>query len=106
MFNFSLYDATKHGVHHHNDFSAPQYTCNQTIHKDDPDESSMTLSPPIQRDVPDEHTPYVEMLLKHAALAYHFDKNNGPILNNGNLTVSETLDPFTIVGIDKWHIYI
>ena len=29
------------------------------------------------------------MLLKHAALAYHFDKNNGPILNNGNLTVSD-----------------
>ena len=35
------------------------------------------------------HTPYVEMLLKHAALAYHFDKNKGPILNNGNLTVSD-----------------
>ena len=33
--------------------------------------------------------PYVEMLLKHAALAYHIDKNNCPILNDGNLTVSD-----------------
>ena len=35
------------------------------------------------------HTPYVEKLLKHAALGYHFDKDNGPILNNGNLTASD-----------------
>ena len=35
------------------------------------------------------HTPYVEMLLKHTALGYFFDKNNGPIVNNGMLTVSD-----------------
>ena len=35
------------------------------------------------------HTPYVEMLLKHAKLAYWFDANSGPILNDGMLTVSD-----------------
>ena len=30
-----------------------------------------------------------EMLLKHAALSYFFDNNNGPILDNGNLTISD-----------------
>ncbi len=47
------------------------------------------------------HTPYVEMLLKHAALAYHFDKNNGPILNNGNLTVSDEPGFGYVIDQDK-----
>jgi L-rhamnonate dehydratase len=35
------------------------------------------------------HTPYVEMLVKHAAMSYFFDANGGPNFSNGELTVSE-----------------
>jgi len=35
------------------------------------------------------HTPYVEMLVKHAAMLYYFDANGGPNFSNGELTVSE-----------------
>jgi L-alanine-DL-glutamate epimerase-like enolase superfamily enzyme len=34
------------------------------------------------------HTPYVEMLVKHAALAYHF-LQSGPNFEDGMLTVSD-----------------
>ena len=35
------------------------------------------------------HTPYVEMLLKHAATGYWFDANGGPNVKDGMLTVSD-----------------
>ncbi len=34
------------------------------------------------------HTPYVEMLVKHAAMSYYFDVNTGPNFSDGELTVS------------------
>ena len=47
------------------------------------------------------HTPYVEMLLKHAALGYWFDANGGPILNNGMLTVSDEPGFGYVIDEDK-----
>ncbi|MDA1278905.1 MAG: mandelate racemase/muconate lactonizing protein [Chloroflexi bacterium] len=35
------------------------------------------------------HTPYVEMLVKHAEMLYFFDANEGPNFSNGELTVSK-----------------
>lgn len=35
------------------------------------------------------HTPYVEMLVKHARMSYFFDANGGPNFLNGELTVSK-----------------
>ena len=35
------------------------------------------------------HTPYVEMLVKHASMSYFFDANGGPNFENGELTVSK-----------------
>lgn len=47
------------------------------------------------------HTPYVEMLLKHAALGYWFDANGGPILNDGMLTVSDEPGFGYVIDEDK-----
>jgi L-alanine-DL-glutamate epimerase-like enolase superfamily enzyme len=35
------------------------------------------------------HTPYVEMLVKHAAMSYYFDANGGPNFADGELSVSK-----------------
>lgn len=35
------------------------------------------------------HTPYVEMLVKHAKMLYFFDANGGPEFSDGRLTVSD-----------------
>jgi L-alanine-DL-glutamate epimerase-like enolase superfamily enzyme len=36
------------------------------------------------------HTPYVEMLVKYAAMSYYFDANGGPNYADGELSVSES----------------
>ncbi|MBC8453113.1 MAG: hypothetical protein H8D69_01430, partial [Chloroflexi bacterium] len=35
------------------------------------------------------HTPYVEMLVKHAAMSYYFAANGGPNFDKGELSVSQ-----------------
>ncbi|MDP6666145.1 MAG: enolase C-terminal domain-like protein [Dehalococcoidia bacterium] len=45
------------------------------------------------------HTPYVEMLVKHARMLYFFDANGGPDFSDGELTVSQ--DPGFGFDIDE-----